>query len=220
MARHRVMKKGLPTLSHPIYASWRLAVALAVVAALFLVADGRALADPGLDPSSVTATIKPGESLDVSKTVHTPAIPPNPDIVFLADTTGSMAGAIMNVQTNAVNVMNTVLAAQPTAHFAVAQYKDFESDDSGICGPEPAPGGFNLDQALTATQASVTAAVNTWAATGGCDTPEAEINAGQHVGRDRRVRHARGGNQRAVPARDGPGCGIPHWFHADHRVVR
>ena len=50
----------------------------------------------GLDPASVEATIFPCESTTVNKTVHTPAIPPQPDIMFLSDTTGSMGDAIAN----------------------------------------------------------------------------------------------------------------------------
>jgi hypothetical protein len=40
----------------------------------------------------------------VSKTVHTPTIPPTPDIVFLSDTTGSMGGVIAGVQANITSV--------------------------------------------------------------------------------------------------------------------
>src|SRR5690242_13565909 len=74
----------------------------------------------GVTPAVVTGTLLPGASMTVHKTVQTSEIPPNPDLVFLADTTGSMGGAIGNVQTNATNVMNTVLAAQPTSNFGAA----------------------------------------------------------------------------------------------------
>jgi hypothetical protein len=122
---------------------------------------------PGLTPASVEATIAPGSSLDIAKTVHTPAIPPNPDIIFLADTTGSMDPAIANVQANATTVMNTVLAAQPTAQFGAANYKDFD------CDPVP----YSLDQAITANTTDVQTAINSWVAGGGCDTPESQLNA-------------------------------------------
>jgi len=136
----------------------------------FLAASGASVAlavdPPGISPASVEATIADGASLEVAKRVQTPAIPPNPDIVFLADTTGSMGGAIANVKANAISVMNQVLLAQPTAQFAVAQYKDV--GDVFV---------YNLDQAMTANTVAVQAAINTWGASGGGDFPEADFYA-------------------------------------------
>jgi uncharacterized repeat protein (TIGR01451 family) len=127
-------------------------------------------ANPGVDPQTVANTVNPGDSFNVAKTVHTPVIPPDPDIVFLADTTGSMGPAIANVQANATSIMNTI-AGTPSVgspHFGAANYTDF-----GCIDPFP----FHLDQALTAIVSDVQTAINTWAAGNGCDTPEAQINA-------------------------------------------
>jgi hypothetical protein len=41
-------------------------------------------------------TFAPGGSLTIDKTLTTPVIPPKPDVVFLADTTGSMQSALDN----------------------------------------------------------------------------------------------------------------------------
>src|SRR5690348_16080011 len=79
---------------------------------------------PGVDPPSVSATLNPGGSITIPKVVHTPAIPPNPDVIFVADTTSSMSGAIANVQSQAGAIMAQVRAAQPTADFGVASYTD------------------------------------------------------------------------------------------------
>jgi uncharacterized repeat protein (TIGR01451 family) len=133
----------------------------------------------GVEPASYSNTLESGSSVTITKTVHTPAIPPNPDIVFLSDTTGSMEGAINNVQANATSIMNSVNAAQPpgaTAEFAAANYKD------GRPGKEPEgcdtdPYAFNLDQALTENLPAVQSAINTWSAGGGCDEPESQVNA-------------------------------------------
>jgi uncharacterized repeat protein (TIGR01451 family) len=121
----------------------------------------------GVDPASYSATLNSGDSVTITKTVHTPDIPPNPDLVFLADTTGSMGSAIANVKANAGSVMTQVATAQPTSEFGVAQYKDFN------CDAVP----YHLDQAITSNQANVQTAINTWSASGGCDTPESAINA-------------------------------------------
>jgi uncharacterized repeat protein (TIGR01451 family) len=133
-------------------------------------------ANPGVDPQTVTNTVNPGDSFQVAKTVHTPVIPPNPDVVFLADTTGSMGATLANVQANANTIMSTVAAAPGvgTPEFAVAQYKDFNIPSD--CSPSSAfP--FQIDQGITASTALVQTAINGWSASGGCDTPEAQLNA-------------------------------------------
>jgi uncharacterized repeat protein (TIGR01451 family) len=152
-------------------------------AILFLVALAAAVAagtawavTPGVDPQSVTNTVNPGDSFTVGKTVHTPAIPPNPDVVFLADTTGSMQPTLANVQANATPIMNAVVGSPGvgTPEFAAAQYKDFNIPAD--CIPTSAfP--FQIDQGITASTGAVQTAINTWSAAGGCDTPEAQINA-------------------------------------------
>lgn len=126
----------------------------------------------GVDPASYSATLASGSSATITKTVHTPAIPANPDIVLLSDTTGSMGPAIANVAANANTIMSTVAADQPTAQFAAAEYKD---GDPNFCPSDPF--AFRLDQALTATIADVQTGIGSWAAFGGCDTPESQINA-------------------------------------------
>ena len=125
-------------------------------------------ANPGVDPQTVAQTVNPGDSFTVPKVVHTPVIPPRPDVIFLADTTGSMGGAISNVQTNATTIMNNVRTAQADSDFGAANYTDF-----GCSDPFP----FHLDQAITSSLSDVQTAINTWAAGNGCDTPEAQLNA-------------------------------------------
>lgn len=129
------------------------------------------IAMAGVSPDLVEKTMKIGTSAMVDKVVTTPPIPPKPDIVFLADTTGSMGPAIGNVQTNASSIMSDVLAAQPDAQFGAAQYKD--EGDALL---------FNIDQAVTANTTDVSTAVGTWTAIGGGDTAEGWINALFQIG--------------------------------------
>ena len=146
----------------------RLLAAGAAAALLVLVVGGVASATGpvGVTPATYTNTsMLPGTSVTVPKTVQTSEIPPNPDLVFLADTTGSMGGAIGNVQTNATNVMNSVLAAQPTSNFGAASYKDF--------GCDAVP--YSVDAPLSAATALTQTGINSWSADGGCDTPEADL---------------------------------------------
>jgi hypothetical protein len=128
-----------------------------------------AVGDPGVSPQHYTDALAPGASVTITKTVETPPIPPNPDIVFLADTTTSMTASIGNVQANATSIVSQILAAQPTARFAVADYKD--TDD--------ATGYFLLRQQLTGDTAAVTNGINAWTplSGGGSDAAEDWIGA-------------------------------------------
>jgi hypothetical protein len=140
-------------------------VACATTGALLL-SGATALAAPGVDPATVDITLLPGQSTTITKNVTTAEIPPNPDLVLLADTTGSMGTAIDNVKANAGEVTSTVLAAQPTAQFGVSSYKD--EGDSYL---------FNVEQNITADTAAVQAGIDQWGASGGGDSAESAINA-------------------------------------------
>jgi hypothetical protein len=141
-------------------------VAVAAVGALLVSGTPAVAAPPGVDPSTVDITLVPGQSTTVTKHVTTTAVPANPDIVLLADTTGSMGGAIGNVKTNAAAVTDAVRDAQPTAQFGVASYRD-EGDDYL----------FRVEQDITADTGAVQAGINQWNAGGGGDFPESPINA-------------------------------------------
>jgi len=117
-----------------------------------------------LSPTSVERTVRPGDAVDISKTVNTPTIPPRPDICFLADTTGSMTGAIANVRANATTIMAQVAAVQPDAQFCAGEYKDTGSVFV-----------FRLNQNITSNTADVQTGINQWSAGGGGDFPEADL---------------------------------------------
>jgi hypothetical protein len=142
-------------------------VAFATVGALLLPGTVALAAPPGVDPSTVDITLLPGQSTTITKNVTTSPIPPNPDLVLLADTTGSMTNAINNVKANAGAVTDAVRQGQPTAQFGVASYKD-ETEPADL---------FVVEQNITADTAAVQAGINQWDASGGVDTPESAINA-------------------------------------------
>jgi hypothetical protein len=148
-------------------AARRAAVAVGVASALVAALAAQATAaTPGVDPAVVAQAANPGATIVLDKTVHTPPIPPNPDVVLLVDTTGSMGGAIANVKTNLHAVITNVKSSQPTAQFAVASYRD-EGDGAEL---------FRVAQNLTADEPSVQVGVDSLAAGGGGDFPEAWIN--------------------------------------------
>lgn len=143
-------------------------VVFATAGALLLPGTAAVAAPAGVNPSTVDVTLTPGQSTTITKTVTTPSIPPDPDLVMLADTTGSMGPAIANVRDNASQVTSAVLSAQPTAEFGVASYKDI------VDGPTQL---FQVNQDITADTGAVQNGINQWQAGGGGDTPESAINA-------------------------------------------
>ena len=146
--------------------SARLAI-LAGATALTTFLGGPASAAPGVDPTSVDKAANPASSFTVDKVVHTPEIPPKPDIVLVVDTTGSMGPAIANVRTNLHQIVTDIRAAQPTLQGAVVSYKD-QSDGAAL---------FQVRQQLTGDEVAIQAGVDSLAAGGGGDTPEGWVNA-------------------------------------------
>jgi len=139
----------------------------AASAALLVIGSPAVATIPGVEPNVVTESVIPGGSFEVDKTVHTPPIPANPDVVLLVDNTGSMGPAIDDVKSGLHTIVSTVTAAEPTAQFAVATYKDVSD------GAE----AFNVSQQLTGVEADVQTAVDAMSASGGGDTPEDWFNA-------------------------------------------
>jgi large repetitive protein len=86
----------------------------------------------GVDPGTVELTLGPGQSATVAKRVTTPTTAPDPDIVLLGDTTGSMDPVVANVRNNLDTIMDRVRAAQPSARFAVLGYKDQVDGDKAL----------------------------------------------------------------------------------------
>ncbi len=159
-----------------------------------------AFADPGLSPATVEAVVLPGGSISVTKTVTTPAIAPKPDIVFLADTTGSMGTALGNVNANIGGIMTSVLGSSPDAQFGAAHYNDFGDSVQ-----------YALTIAVTSNTAGVIAAVNNCpSATGFCldgggDLPESQLNALNRVATDLAVGFRPGSSRIVVWFGDAPG---------------
>lgn len=188
-------------------ARWR---GFVISVAIVLISTGTAFATPGVTPSSVDVTLAPGASTTIEKSVETASVSSSPDILFLADTTGSMGPEIANVQTAIGNIISSIRAVQPDARFGAAQYKDVDDVFCGtladptncIAGTSP---GYYLDTPITANDTTVTSAVGTWSATGGGDTPEAQVNALYHLGSDSNVGWRDGSSHIIVQFGDAPG---------------
>lgn len=127
-------------------------------AAVVISATGVAVPAPlaaavvGVDPGSVELTLAPGAASTFGANVTTPAVAPSPDIVFLADTTGSMDPALANVRNNLPDIMADVRAAQPDARFGVAEYKEQRDGDRA----------FRINASLTDDENAVVDGAQQW----------------------------------------------------------
>jgi uncharacterized repeat protein (TIGR01451 family) len=179
----------------------RLTAVLAVAALALLVGLGAASATPppGVDPPSVTATLNPGDHITVTKTVHTLPIPPEPDVYFLADSTGSMGPAIANVRTNAGAIMSDVASNSTNPMFGAGDYKDFQR-------PQLDPYVFN-NGASIGSSATALAAINAWTAPSGSghDGPEGQLFALHQLATNPAIGFRSGSTRVVVWFGDAPG---------------
>ncbi len=84
------------------------------------------------------------------------------DVLFVFDTTGSMAGALTEAQAQAAQVMSSLSGRLPNLKFGVAQVRDY--------GSTPV---WGVEQAITANQGTVQSAIDALSADEGGDAPEA-----------------------------------------------
>lgn len=146
----------------------RIIKALAAVGMGLLVSS--AFAD-SISPDTFSATLGVGDSVTLRKTVTISAGKPDTalvDVKFIADTTGSMGGIIGAVKTNASTIMTKLsgFGGAGNTQFGVSEYKD--RTDSYTT---------KVNQGLTSNTTLVQAGINQWGASGGGDTPEANLIA-------------------------------------------
>jgi hypothetical protein len=125
-----------------------------------------------ISPSSVSASLSIGETINVVKTVTTDIGGGLIDFLFLADNTGSMGGVISNVQSVASTLLNDLRTTYSGAQFAVARYFGDPSEGVGY-----GSGSYQVLQTSTADTTAAQTAMNNWVASGGGDGPEANFYA-------------------------------------------
>lgn len=84
-----------------------------------------------ITPGPVDRLAYPGSQFDVDQTIATPEIPPNPDIVFMVDTTGSMTDTIGAIRARIHTIVAEVTQSQPTAQFALIGYRGGADNTDG-----------------------------------------------------------------------------------------
>lgn len=125
-----------------------------------------------ISPTTFSDTVDVGGSTTVHKVVTVSAGRPTTslvDVFFLADTTGSMGGAIASVEASAATILANT-SGLGNVQYGVGEYKDV--GDVFV---------YRLNQDITGNAAAVTAGINAWGASGGGDFPEANLFALKQV---------------------------------------
>lgn len=133
-----------------------------------------------ISPATFEATIAVGGSVTVSKTVTTDAIGASKvDVFFLTDDTGSMGGPINNVKTTAAALLTALQGTYTDIAFGVGSYDGDPREGVPIASPPAAnlTAAYSRQSMITTDTTQVEAAINTWAAGGGGDSPEANFFA-------------------------------------------
>lgn len=145
------------------------AAGLAVLAGGF----GAAAQAEGISPSSFAGTLGIGESITIHKTVTVAAGgATDVEIYFLADNTGSMGSVVGAAKTGASSILGALPA---TYKYGVGRYYG-----DPIEGVAPTTAYQHLTS-FTTNHATVQTGINSWNASGGGDTPEANFYALKQV---------------------------------------
>lgn len=149
---------------------------IVVLSILLLLITAAPLLADSITPGSVTGSLAGvGSTMTVTKTVTVNAgtVTTSPvDVFFLADTTGSMYGAIGAVAASASSILSGTVGLGDV-QWAVGEYKDF--GDAYV---------YRLNQAMTANQTLAQNGIGAWVADGGGDYPEAQLFALHNLATD------------------------------------
>ncbi|HPW10374.1 MAG TPA: hypothetical protein PK154_04600 [Methanoregulaceae archaeon] len=127
-------------------------------------------------PSSIEATLWPGEFVGENKTVEVTALPAKADVIFAFDCTGSMGGTLADAKANAADVMAALELTGVDIQYGVMSHRDypgyFDSCDYGGTYGEVDDWPYLLEQAITDDTTDIQTAINGLSAGGGWDGPE------------------------------------------------
>jgi hypothetical protein len=146
-------------------------VLLAAVVALFATIPTPAHA--AVTPASFEATMKPGESTDVAKTVDVPDFPRRLDLQLIVDLTGSYSDDLPRIKALAPGIFDDVRATASDSLFGLSTFVDFPFGSWGV----PGEWGYRLEQQLTDSRSTWLGSVNAMSSRYGNDGPEAQYES-------------------------------------------
>lgn len=129
-----------------------------------------------ISPETLNATLRPGESISEKKSVTIDTLPPQADVVFSFDTTGSMGNIIKTAKEKALEIMAELNTHGVDIQYAVVSHKDYPGEYSSY-GYNNIYGGlddypYQLEQTMTSNATDIQNAINGLGASGGADGPE------------------------------------------------
>jgi hypothetical protein len=139
----------------------------AFFAFLVLLIPANVLADTVV-PSNYATSLKPGNSVTITKTVtisHGTPSTAKVDVFFLADTTGSMGSTLASVKAGAAAILSGISGLGDVA-CGVGEYRDVL--DAFV---------YRLNQTITTNNTAIQAGINSWSASGGGDWEEGQLYA-------------------------------------------
>ena len=155
-------------------------VAMALAIVLMLLAPGVPTASAAVLPDTLTATLAPGESINVTDAVTIPTRYPAGDVIFSFDLTGSMIRILNTAKAKTGEIMTT-LGGIPDVNlqYGVVSYMDYPNTYSNSCGygaqyGDPSRGdyAYGLNQSVTDNTSAVSAAINSLRLGYGADGPQ------------------------------------------------
>ena len=88
----------------------------------------------GVDPTTITATLEPGETQNTMITVTLPGNVPSGDVVFVFDATSSMRPVLNSMKVKGVQVMENIRKVIPDSRFGAGSFMDYPHDYSNYYG--------------------------------------------------------------------------------------
>ena len=147
--------------------------ALVATTALTLLLAASPAARAAIVPSHFEATLKPGETATVTKTVDAPDVPRTLDLMLVVDLTGSYADDLPRIKSLAPGIFDAVRARAPDSRFGLITFVDFPFSPWGVAGEY----AYRIEQQPTEDKATWLAAVNGMRSLFGNDAPESQYEA-------------------------------------------
>lgn len=128
-----------------------------------------------VSPETTTATLLPGESMTVTKTVDVPEFPPKLDLVLDVDLSGSYGDDIDTIKTKKSDIFNGVRAEVADSRFGLTSFVDYPFAPWGFDSSGDFP--YQRNQDLTADQTTWESAVDAMSIHFGGDGPESQLES-------------------------------------------
>lgn len=100
--------------------------------AITRLAENRIPPPPEITLPEADRPARVGSTFELEQIVHTPRIPPKPDVVLLIDVSGSMGDELQAVKDQLKTIIEDVQKVQPETRFGVATYAGPESEQARL----------------------------------------------------------------------------------------